>query len=148
MSELKAFGSATDLFAASLEDLADLPAFETPPTGAYILQVSTEVKKVNEKDCVEASFSVVETVELEESTGTPVVAGTKFSQLFMLDNEFGVGNLKKFLAPFAAHYETNNIGELVETHVKDVQISASIKNRKDKTDPRRVYASVLNITVI
>jgi hypothetical protein len=147
MGEITKVGSIDDLFSASLDDLADLPAFETPPAGSYILLVSTDVKEVNSKQCVEAAIEVVETVELADPAGTPVPTGTKFSQLFMLDNEFGVGNLKKFLKPFSEHYGTTNIGELVRDHVKNVTISALVKTRKDKNDPDKIYGSLTNIAV-
>lgn len=143
------FDNLEALFDADLDDLADLPAFETPPPGAYVLSVSMDAKEVNSKNAVEAKITVVETVELEDKSGETVESkpGTQFSQLFMLDNEFGIGSLKTFLKPFAAHFNTNKIGELVRDHVKDVTISATIKNRKDKTDPEKVYARLSNVTV-
>lgn len=146
MADIKKFAASADLFNTSIDDLADLPGFETPPAGSYILEVNTDVKNVSGKDAVEASFTVIETVELDESV-SPVADGTKFSTLFMLDNEFGVGNLKKFLAPFAAHFGEPNIGKLVGEVVKNVTISGLVKNRKDKNDPDKVYGSVTNITV-
>ena len=61
MSDAKeTFTSTDELFAMSLDDLADLPSFETPPAGAYILDVSCDVKTINDKPAVEASFIVVE----------------------------------------------------------------------------------------
>lgn len=146
MSEIKTLNSVEDLFSANIEDLADLPAYETPPAGSYILRVSCDVKKINEKDAVEAAYEVVETVELADPSSTPSVPGTKFSQAFMLNNEYGVGNLKKFLAPFQEHFGAANIGALLG-EVKDVTIAATIKNRKDKNDPDKVYASVTNISI-
>jgi hypothetical protein len=147
MSDAKVFSKIDDLFSASIDDLADLPAFEAPPPGSYILTVGMSVKQVNNKDVVEAAFTVNETVELSDGNDTPVIDGTKFSMIFMIDNEFGIGNLKKFLKPFQEHYGVSNIGALVN-EIKDVQISALIKNRKDKNDPDKVYASVSNITVM
>lgn len=151
MSELKeGFDSVDDLLSANLDDLADLPAFETPPAGAYLLGVRYDVKKVNNKDAVEASYRVEETVELEDKSGetAAVAKDTKFSQLFMLDNKFGIGNLKKSLAPYAAHFGTNNIGKLIRENLnEEVLISGTIKVREDKNDPDKKYASVQNVTV-
>lgn len=149
MSDLNSFDSIDSLLSANLDDLADLPAFETPPPGVYILDTSMDVKEVNGHQSVEQQFTVVETVELEDKSENAkhVVAGTKFSQLFLIDNEFGVGNLKKALAPFAAHFGTSNVGELVRDKVKEVRITAVVKNRKDKTDPDKIYASVSNVQV-
>lgn len=149
-NNLEGFDSVDDLLNANLDDLADLPAFETPPPGAYVLGVTFDVKEVNGKNAIEASYSVKETVELEDKSGETkaVHADTKFSQLFMLDNKFGVGNLKLALAPYAQHFGVNNIGALIRENLKEeVLISATIKNRKDKNDPDRVYASVANVMV-
>lgn len=147
MSELSTFNSIDDLFNANLDDLADLPSFETPPPGSYILTVSADSKKINNKDAVEAAFEVVETVELKDSTSKAVPVGTKFSTAFFLDNEFAVGNLKKFLAPFSVHFGNQDIGRLIRDDIKNITIAAVVKNRKDKTDPEKVYADVVNITV-
>ena len=80
-----------DILSGSIDDIDDLPGFETPPAGQYILTVNCEVKEVNDKQCVEASFVVEETVELKNKEDVQAVKGTKFSTLFMLENEFGVG---------------------------------------------------------
>lgn len=146
MSEIKSVASINDLFAASIDDIADLPSYEVPVEGSYIFTVSAEVKKVNDKDVVEASYVVQELVEPRDPAGT-AVPGTKFSTIFMIDNEYGIGNLKKFLTPFAAHFSNNNVGELIG-EIKEVSIAATLKHRKDKNDPDKVYAVVSNITVM
>lgn len=140
--------SVDALFSASIDDLADLPSFETPPAGSYILDITLDVKKINEKDAVEASFVVVETVELKDADATPVAAGTKFSTAFMLGNKFGVGNLKKLLVPFSQHFGEGNIGTLIRDTVKDVRIACLVTNRKDKEDPDKIYGGVKNIEVL
>jgi len=143
----KTFDSVDDLFSSSLDDLADLPSFETPPAGSYILDVTTDVKEINDKQAVEASFVVVETVELKDPAANPVAVGTKFSTAFMLNNEFGVGKLKDFLKPFAAHFDNNSIGELVRDEIKDIRIACTVTNRKDKEDPDKIYGGVKNVII-
>lgn len=138
--------SMDDLLSKSLDDLDDLPSFETPPVGAYVLRVTTDQKEVNGKAAIEAKFTVVETVELKDPQIKPVAADTQFSTLFTL-NEFGVGKLKEFCAPFGEHFNTKNIGELVRDHIKDVTISAYVGNRKDKEDPEKVYATVKVLSI-
>lgn len=153
MSEAQTFANIDQLFGTSLDDLADLPSFETPAPGSYILSVTLDVKKINGKDVVEAAYVVIEGVEAATSgvgvdaSRALAVPGSKFSQIFMLDNEYGIGNLKKFLAPFAEHFGTQSIQQLVRDDVRDVQIAALVKNRKDKTDAERFYADVMNITI-
>lgn len=141
------FDSLDDLFDADLDDLADLASFETPPKGAYVCTVTTIGKQINDKPAVEATFTVVETVELEDSSLTPVAVGTKFSTMYSIGNETGIGSLKKFLAPFAAHFGTGKLGELVRDHVKEITVSLTLKHRKAKDDAEKIYADVRNITV-
>lgn len=147
MSEAQTFTSADALFSQDLDDLADLPSFETPAPGSYILNVTCDSKTIANKPAIEAAFEVVEVVELKNAEDKAVPAGTKFSTAFFLDNEYGVGNLKKFLMPFSAHFGNTNIGNLIRDDLKNVTIAAIVKNRKDKTDPEKVYASVENISV-
>jgi hypothetical protein len=147
MSEAQTFANVDALFSQDLDDLADLPSFETPAPGSYILNVTCEAKTINNKAAIEAAFEVVEVVELKDPADKIVPAGTKFSTAFFLYNEFGVGNLKKFLSPFAAHFGNTNIGNLIRDDMKNVTIACIVKNRKDKTDPEKVYASVDNISI-
>ena len=81
----------------NFDDLPDLAGYALPDPGRYNVRVSLAEKTVNEKDCVEAEFTVTRVVEQAEGAKPPVI-GDKFSTLFMLDNEYGVGNLKKFLS--------------------------------------------------
>lgn len=147
MSEAQTAISVDELFSSSIDDLADLPSFEAPAPGSYILTVSMDTKKINNKDAVEASFEVVEEVELKNEGDKHVAPGTKFSTAFFLDNEFGIGNLKKFLAPFAAHFGQTNIGALIRDDMKNVTIACTVKNRADKNDKDKIYAYVENVAV-
>lgn len=141
-----AIGSIDDLLSKNLDDLDDLPSFETPPVGAYVLSVTTEQKEINGKHAIEAKFTVKETVELKDPQMKAVAEGTQFSTLFTL-NEFGVGKLKEFCVPFAEHFGEKNVGTLVRDTIKDVTISAYVGNRKDKEDPEKVYATVKVLSI-
>lgn len=142
-----------DLMDASIDALADLPAFIVPPQGHYKLSVSLERKVVNDKHCIEAALIVLETLELADSTQTPVETGTKCSQLFMMDNEWGQGGFKGFVTPIAAALNLKTIGESVEK-IKNVQIAATLKHRVHKEDrnkpkeDQRVYANLQNVEVM
>lgn len=140
-------GGIDALLAASLDDLDDLPSFDVPPNGSYILDISADVKEINDKSAVEFTYLVKETVELKDSGEQPAAPGTKFSTLYTL-NPFGIGKLKKDIAPFAQHFECNNIGELVRDHIKDVTVSAVVGRRSPKDDPEKVYANVKVIAVV
>ena len=153
------FDSLEALFGASLDDIADLPAFEAPPPGAYILDINMDTKKINDKWAIEASFAVVETVALkndvEGSDGyrAPSAPGTKFSTAFFLKdkdgkaNVNGIARMKQLLVPFAEHFGDKDIQKLVTELVKNVRIAAVVTNRADKEDPEKIYAGVRDIMV-
>jgi len=141
------FANLDELFAGSLDDIADLPSFETPPKGAYILDVSMSTKEINKKPAVSADFTVVETVELEDADDKEVAVGTKFNIAFILGNNISEGKLKQFLAPFAEHYGTRSIQELVRDKVQNCRIAATMKHRADKDDKEKVYPDIRNVSV-
>jgi len=134
------------LLSTDLSDLADLPDYKVPSNGYFKLSLDVEVKQVNGKDAVTANYTVLETLELADPAATPPTVGDQFGEMFSLDNEFGVGKLKKFLAPFAAAFGTTNIGGLLE-QLNGVQVFATVRQRADKKDPSKVYAIVEGITL-
>jgi hypothetical protein len=154
MSDTSNF-AALDLLDRELEDIQDLAGFEVPPPGDYILRMNTEMKDINGVDSVAPQFEVLDTVKLNKpDVDKPVVNGTKFSTLFMLDGnnenvEMTISGLKMFAADFADAAGTTNLKKLVEWMLaaKDVTITATVSRRKDKNDPDRYYANVKNVTV-
>lgn len=139
-------GGIDALLGASLDDLDDLPSFDTPPIGVYLVSVTLEQKKVQDKDALEAAYTIVETVELSDTAASPPAPGSKFSTLYML-NPFGIGKLKEFCVPFAKHFGTSSIGELVKDKIKDVQCAVKVGHRKDKEDPEKVYPTVKIVSI-
>ena len=100
---------------SKLEDLADLPEFLTPPAGAYRASVlSMSEKSINNHPAVETRFKLLETYELANPEDTAVADGTECSVAYMLDNEFGVGNLKALVAPLAASLGVGSTREVME----------------------------------
>ena len=141
------FANLDDLFAASLDDIADLPSFEVPSKGAYIGSVTTAIKEVNKKPAIEATYTIMETVELENADDKAPAPGTKFSTAFILGTATAEGFLKQFLLPFAEHFGTRDTGALVRDLIQDVQIAFTLGHRADKEDKEKIYAAVKNVTV-
>lgn len=144
-----------DLMDTVIDDLKDLPGFEVPPKGHYKLMVSLEQKMVNDKPGIEAKCEVLETLELANPNDTQVENGTKFSQLFFMDNEWGQGGFKGFAIPIASGLGmVRPTNRQVLERVQNVQISATIGHRyhkEDKQKPvaeRRTYADLKNVTVL
>lgn len=135
------------LLSKSIDDIEDLPGFEVPVPGMYSLKFSTSVKVVNDKDCVEASFEVIECLEQNDPETEPTKAGTKFSMLFQLGNEIAEGKLKEIVVPVAAHFGEKDMAKLVTETCKDLIITAKVKRRADKNDKDKFYADVSQVTI-
>jgi len=135
------------LLDATLDDLADLPEFKPFPVGAHRVLASFATKEINGKAAVELVFKYQEAVELADLQDAEPKAGDTSGTVFMLDNEYGQGNLKKCALPFGAALGFSTIREIVEG-VQDVECVVITSLRKDKTDPDKVYLVVKEIEVI
>jgi hypothetical protein len=135
------------LLDASLDDLADLPAFEVPPAGAYHATIiSLESKTIGTHPAVEVKFKLNETMELNNPADKPVVNGTETSVAYMLDNDFGQGKFKEFLAPLSAHLGITKIRDvLAEAKGMDVVLVTKVRQNKEKTQS---YMDVHSIQVV
>lgn len=134
----------------NVSEIEDLPSFEVPPKGTYILLCSMGTKKIEDAAYVTAEFEVVSTVEIanpNDPANVPCKDGTKFGTIFQLGNEFGEGNMKKFLVPFIEKFSTDNLRELVKDKVQNVLISAQLDHRIDKKDKTKVYPLVKNVVI-
>lgn len=140
------------LLDASIDDLADLPSMEAPPTGHYNLELKIEVRKINDKDAVTFNYTIVDILEVPnmeslEPADQPKV-GQKFSEAFILGNEYAVGRLKQSLKPIGEHFGVSTIKDIISAGESGVQIAATIKRRiVDRNGEEAKYASASNIVV-
>ena len=123
------------LLDASIDDLADLPEFAVYPAGVHTVNIDWEQKEVNKHPSVELKMTLVETVELANpGDDKPLTAGAEASVLFMLDNEFGQGNLKDVMKVLAGICGTSKISETMEA-AKGLEVTVVVKTKPDKKDP-------------
>ena len=141
-----ALDALDNLLDATLDDLEDLPEFTPFKPGAHKVTASFEEKEINDKQSVELSFVLIETLELADSQEEKDAPGHISSIAFMLDNEYGRGNLKKCAVPFGEALGLSTIREIVEG-VKDVECLILTTVRKDKQDPDRLYLNVKEIQI-
>jgi hypothetical protein len=152
MEEMKVI-PIDDLMDASIDDLADLPKFELPPMGHYKFSVSLAQKKVNEKKSIEATLVVDETLELANKDEQPVEAGSKFSALFNMENEWGQASFKEFVTPIAKALGYKSVGDAIR-QCQNVKIAAVLKHRVHKEDrekpaeEQRKYPNLKDITPV
>lgn len=137
------------LLDAKLDDLEDLPSFQPFPAGTHRCLATFDTKDINGKAAVELGFEMVECLEtadnLEESAMPK--QGDKSNTMFMLDNEFGRGNLKKCALPFAEALNLSSVREVIET-VKAVECVVVTSLRTDKNDTSKQYLQVKEIGIV
>lgn len=139
--------SIDSLLDANLDDLADLPAFEVPPPGAYRASiVGFEKKQIGTHPAVEIKLRLLETLELTNPSDTPVKEGTECSVAYMLDNEFGQGNLKKILTPLAVPTGCSKLSEIMAASAGlEVMVVTKKRSNKEKTQE---YLDIYKIEVL
>jgi len=152
-----AFQDLDSLMGALMNDLDDLPPVGVPPTGHYNLRVSAErvdPEEAGKNSYIKFSYEVeavneVKTPEEESEAAT----GMKFSQLFSpfkkdgSPNEYGIGFLKEACAPFAAHFNTEKLGDTIAA-IDKVSIAATLVRKKDKRDADRWNFNLKDVVVL
>jgi len=148
-----------DLLDMVLDDIADLPEFRPFTPGAHQATLSLTRKKIGDHPAIEADFTLVETLEYAEpsdadydETDKDAVdnrnkPGAKSSTAFMLDNEYGLGNLKKLAKPLAAALGVSKLSEIVD-ETTDIEVMIITKVRVDKKDPDKKYLDVTQLSVV
>lgn len=136
-----------NLLDATLDDLEDLPSFAPFSAGAHKVLASFSTKEINGKAAVELDFEMVETLELADEQDPMPKQGDKANTMFMLDNEFGRGNLKKCALPFGEALQLGTIREIVEG-VQSVECIIVTGLRTDKNDATKKYLQVKELQVV
>lgn len=135
----------SSLLDANLDDLADLPEFGVYPPGSHKVTIKWEQKEVNAHPCVELQMTAIETEELSNPEDTPLAPGAQGSVLYMLDNEFGQGNLKKVVKPLAEALGVSSLREiLAQSSGMEVSVITKVRQNKDKTQS---YTDVTKVIV-
>jgi hypothetical protein len=140
-----------DLLDMSLDDIEDLPGFEVPYNGEYLLKMHLSLKLVNKKAAVESNYEVVECLKKNDESDPDTVPGTKFSSLYFLQGDedkvkMSLGRLKELLAQPAEELGEGNVKILVRDHFATPRmVSATVTRRADKEDKEKFYAGVKNL---
>ena len=137
------------LLAMSLDDLPDMPEFKVYPAGAHRVTMKFEKKQIGTHPAVEAKFTMIATEELTDpAKDQPVDAGTESSVAYMLDNEFGLGNLKEILKPLAAHFGIAGVVPLIEaTNEANLEVVIVTKTRQNK-EKTQTYLEITQLIVV
>lgn len=136
------------LLDANLDDFVDTPSYPVPPAGAYRATIiAYDEKNIGDHPAVSVKFKFMETLELANASDVPMADGTDIDVAYMLDNEFGVGNVKALLMPLKKHYNTVSARETLEAAKgSDVMLVTTI--RKDRNDAEKKYLSIKKLEVL
>lgn len=138
------------LLDATLDDLADLPSFTPFAAGAHRVLATLETEDISakmKKPCVELSFKYLECMELADPNDATPKEGDTSNTMFMLDNEFGQGNLKKCATPLAASLGTSSIRDTIE-QTNEIECIILTSLRADKNDKEKFYLNVKELQVV
>lgn len=144
------------LMNASMDDIDDLPPIGIPPSGSYDLMVtaSREQSQNGGNDYIKLAYEVTNVNEVkEEAEAAEVKAGQKFSELFSpfkkdgTVNEYGLGALKERLKPFAAHFGTAAVGQIVE-QMQQVNMTATLIRTANKKEEGRFNMRLKDVVIL
>lgn len=80
--------NAFELPAIDLTDIADLPAFASPPAGTYLVNLTIVAKTINQVPSIEFAYELTEAIEIgTEEAERPAMPGQKWSDLHSLDGD-------------------------------------------------------------
>lgn len=123
----------------TLDDLADMPAQNLWPAGAYAakIRISRMPKKAGS---YVVNMDHQQTIELTNPADTEPANGDQTASFIHTRkkdgtaNEFGQGQLKALLAPIAQALETRSINDILEATKNGIDAIVVVKIRKSK-DP-------------
>lgn len=141
-----------NLLDGTLDDLADLPEFKPFPVGTHRVNLSMVDKTAKDKQvgghpAYEARMKYIELMEAAEPDAVAPVAGSEDSVLYMLDNEFGQGALKKILAAAAAHFGAKPNRVLLNEDLQNVEVLVVTKQRQNK-DKTKSYTDIVELQIV
>ena len=146
----------------SLEDIADLPTYETPPIGRYKLHVdgkATTAKIKNEdRPVLRLTYTIMEVKELKGAEADSAFfegkapMSQKFSEQYMFGgdadgNEMSLSSMKARFGKIAPKLGCTSLKSLMVKVCQGIIIEASIGHRADKVDREKVYPIVKDVVL-
>jgi hypothetical protein len=138
--------TVASLLDANLDDLADLPEFKPFNVGTHRATFKWEEKMVGEHPALVVNLTLLETLEQANAEDAPQEAGAETDVSYMLDNEYGVGNMKELLKQLNTTFGfTNNRDILNAVQGAEVVVTTNIRTNKDKTQK---YTNIVTIGLV
>lgn len=132
------------LLDATLDDLADMPEFAVCPAGVHLQEVSSWEE---DGTVIYINLKHQETEELADPTATPLPAGTTVNLRLDQANEYGQGDLKKFLKALRPSVGGDTVREILENS-KGTQVRNVTTLRPDKKEKTKKYFGIKSTEVV
>lgn len=150
MTNLDNLDDIEALLDKNLDDIADLPSFDTWPKGVHKAIIAWERKDIertidgNKKKVphMQLNMAYVETLELEDASVTKLpAAGDKMNTAYDLTNEFALGALKKAVKTLGETVGEQKLLAIIKA-TNGFEVAIVLKHRKDKTDKDKFYPQI------
>lgn len=140
-----------------IDSIEDLPGFEVPVNGEYLLKLETSLKAINGKQFIETSYELLECLKQDNDSDLPSKAGSKFSSLFTIKGDgkdtekdtesvrLGLGKFKELVKGIAEDTGQGNVGLLVRDVLASCIVQCTVKRRADKEDKEKFYPVIKNL---
>lgn len=147
-----------DLLDESLDNLSDLEKFEPFPAGAHLVTLNFRKEENNKLPVVRMDMTMVETLELANSTDAMPEPGKKVGMGFFLKykdkdtnevvaNKVGQGQLKEILRVLQEQAGGTSPSEIMAA-AEGMQVAVTLKVRPDKNDPDIKYNTVKAVALV
>lgn len=147
-----------DLLDESLDNLSDLEKFEPLPAGAHLATVGFHNEDNNGLPVVVMGLTLVETLELANSTDAMPEPGKKINLKYFLrfkdkqtqeivPNKVGQGQLKEILRVLQEAAGGSSPKEIMEA-AEGMQIAVTLKVRPSKDDPDVKFNTVKAVALV
>lgn len=102
------------LLEGNLDDLAQVPEYVTFPAGSHKVLITWEMPTKDRPTTIGLKLSAVETLELNDSSASPLVPGYMTTISFKMENQYGQSNYRKVITALSAHYGAGTNREIME----------------------------------
>lgn len=139
------------LLEGSLDDLAQVPEFCQFPSGSHKVLITWEMPTKDRPTSIGLRLTLVETLELNDSSSTPLIPGSMTTLSFKMDNEFGQSNYRKVITALSAHYGAGTNREIMEKSAgaECLVITSLRKGKKTEQNPDpQSFTNLVEIAVV
>lgn len=147
-----------DLLDESLDNLADLEKFEPLPAGSHSVNLEFSEENINELPVVKMAMTLVETLELANSTDVMPEPGKKVSMSYFLKykdkqtqevvaNKVGQGQLKEVLNVLKEQFGGSSPREIMAAS-SGANVAVTLKVRASKEDADMKFNTLKAIAII